>query len=266
MTPKLLIDGRGLVECARWHDGAFWFADWTAGEMLRLAEDGTTQVMARAPGPPLSFDFAADGAMLVVASGETRVLKQRPDGTLAPFAELGGGGLWNEIVVDGRGNAYVNGPKLMLVAPDGRAEAQAEGFAFPNGMAVTPDNATLILAESHAEQLTAFDIAPDGRVSRRRVWAQTPGDHPDGVCVDAAGAVWYADVGRAHCRRVAAGGAVLDDISLDRGGFACVLGGEARRALYITAARWFGMDGMAQMAGTGQVLSVEVATPGAGWP
>jgi len=266
MTPKVLVDGRGLVECPRWHDGRLWFADWTAGEILCLAEDGTVEVMGRAPGPPLSFDFASDGALLVLASGETRLLRQAADGTLQPFADLGEGGLWNEIVVDGRGIAYVNGPRLMRVAPDGRAEAQAEGFAFPNGMAVTTDNQTLILAESHAERLTAFDIDAAGRLSRRRVWAETPGDHPDGVCLDAAGALWFADVGGAHCRRVAEGGKVLDEITLDRGAFACVLGGPDRRTLYITAARWFGMDRMGEMAGTGQVLSVRVETPGVGWP
>lgn len=266
--PKLatLVADRGLVESPRWHDGALWFADWTAGEILRLAEDGPPEVMARAAAPPLSFDFAADGGMLIVGSAERNLLRQTSDGRLEPVAELGPEGVYNEIVVDGRGNAYVNGPRLLLITPDGRAEAQAEGFAFPNGMAVTPDNATLILAESWAERLTAFDIAADGRLSRRRVWAATPGDHPDGLCVDAAGAVWYADVGSRHCRRVAEGGKVLDDVALDRGGFACVLGGPDRKTLFITAATWFGMERMGEMGGTGCIYSATVSVPGAGWP
>jgi sugar lactone lactonase YvrE len=263
LTP--LLAGRGLVESPRWHDGRLWFADWTAGEILRLCDDGRTEVMARAAAPPLSFDFAADGRMLVVASGESRLLRQEADGRLAPFAELGGTG-FNEIVVDGRGAAYVNGPQLVLVTPDGRAEAQGEDFGFPNGMAVTPDNRTLILAESWGERLTAFDIAEDGRLSNRRLWAATPGDHPDGVCLDVEGALWYADVGAKHCRRVAEGGEVLDEIALDRGGFACVLGGPARKTLYITAAQWFGMDRMGEMGGTGRVFSAPVSVAGAGWP
>jgi sugar lactone lactonase YvrE len=263
--PTVLLTGRGLVESPRWHRGRLWFADWTAGEILRLGDDGAAEVVARAAAPPLSFDFAHDGAMLVVASAEGRLLKQAPDGSLKPFAELGGSG-WNEVVVNGRGNAYVNGPQLVLVTPDGRAEAQAEDFAFPNGMAVTPDNRTLILAESWGERLTAFDIGPDGRLSHRRVWAETPGDHPDGVCIDAEGAVWYADVGASHCRRVREGGEVLGEIGLDRGGFACVLGGAERRTLYITAARWFGMDRMGEMGGTGQVLAANAPAAGAGWP
>ena len=263
--PTLILDRRGLVECPRWHDGHLWFADWTAGEILRLASDGTAEVMARAPAPPLSFDFDAEDRLLVVASAAGELLRQEPDGALASVARLGDGGGWNEIVVDGRGNAYVNGPRLVLVTPDGRVSAQADDFAFPNGMAVTPDNATLLIAESHARRLTAFDMAADGSLSGRRVWAELGGP-PDGICIDAIGAVWVADVPNACCRRVREGGEVLDEVRLDRGAFACMLGGPDRRTLYITAARWFGMDRMAEMAGTGQVLSAPAPTAGVGWP
>jgi sugar lactone lactonase YvrE len=263
--PTLLIAGRGLVESPRWHDGALWFADWTAGEILRLRDDGAAEVMARAPAPPLSFDFDAEGRLLVVSSAAGELLRQGADGRLARFARLGEGGGWNEIVVDGRGNAYVNGPQLVRVTPDGRVTPQAADFAFPNGMAVTPDNATLIVAESHARRLTAFDIAADGSLSGRRVWAEMEGP-PDGICIDATGAVWVADVPNACCWRLAEGGEVLDKLVIDRGAFACMLGGPDRRTLYITAARWFGMDRMAEMAGTGQVLSVTAPHAGVGWP
>jgi sugar lactone lactonase YvrE len=262
--PATLVTDRGLVESPRWHDGRLCFADWTAGEILRLGDDGRIEVLARAAAPPLSFDFAADGRMLIVASAAGQLLRREPDGAIRPFAELGGTG-WNEIVVDGRGHAYVNGPKLMLVTPDGRAEAQAEDFAFPNGMAVTPDNRTLICAESWARRLTAFDIGADGRLSHRRVWADLEGP-PDGICIDATGAVWYADVPNAYCRRVREGGEVLGEVKLDRGGFACMLGGAERRTLYITAASWFGMDRMGEMGGTGRVFSVPAPAAGVGWP
>ncbi len=264
-APALLVTDRGLVESPRWHAGRLWFADWTAGEILRLGDGGAAEVVARAAAPPLSFDFAADGRMLIVASAAGQLLRRESDGAIAVFAELGAGGGWNEIVVDGRGNAYVNGSSLVLVTPDGRAEAQAEDFAFPNGMAVTPDNRTLILAESWARRLTAFDIAGDGRLSNRRTWADLEGP-PDGVCIDATGAVWYADVPNACCRRVREGGEVLDEVKLDRGGFACMLGGEDRRTLYITAASWFGMDRMSEMGGTGRVFSVPAPAAGVGWP
>ena len=256
---------RGLVESPRWHDGRLWFADWTAGEILALRPDGYAETVARAAAPPLSFDFAADGRMLIVASGERHLLRREADGTLKPFADLGEAG-WNEIVVDGRGNIYVNGPKLMLITPDGRVEAQDQDFAFPNGMAVTADNRTLILAESHARQLTAFDIAADGRLSGRRVWAALGEGTPDGICIDETGAVWYADVPNRRCQRVAEGGAVLDEVRLDRGGFACMLGGPERSTLYITAASWFGMDRMGEMGGTGRVFSVPAPAAGVGWP
>jgi sugar lactone lactonase YvrE len=263
-APTLLVSGRGLVESPRWHDGRLWFADWTAGEILALDQAGAAQVVARAAAPPLSFDFDAEGRLLIVASAAGQLLRREPDGTIAPFAELGGGG-WNEIVVDGRGNAYVNGPQLVLVTPDGEVQPQAEDFAFPNGMAVTPDNRTLICAESHARRLTAFDVAADGRLSNRRAWAELDGP-PDGVCIDETGAVWYADVPNACCRRVREGGEVIGEVKLDRGGFACMLGGPDRRTLYITAASWFGMDRMNEMAGTGRVFSVPAPAAGVGWP
>ena len=256
---------RGLVESPRWHAGRLWFADWTAGEILTLGDDGGIEVVAKATAPPLSFDFDAEGRMLIVASSAGRLLRREQDGIITSFAEFGAGGGWNEIVVDGRGNAYVNGPQLLLITPNGKVSAQAEQFAFPNGMGVTPDNRTLICAESHARRLTAFDIGTDGRLSGRRVWADLSGP-PDGICIDANGAVWYADVPNAYCRRVREGGEVLDEVALGRGGFACMLGGPDRRTLYITAARWFGMDRMAEMAGTGCVYAVPAPAAGVGWP
>ena len=262
--PRLLVTDRGLVESPRWRDGRLWFADWSAGEILLLGDDGTTSVVARAAAPPLSFDFDAQGRLLIVASLAGQLLRREGDGTIEPFADLGGTG-WNEIVVDGRGNAYVNGPQLLLVTPDGKISVEAADFAFPNGMAVTPDNRTLIFAESHARRLTAFDIAADGHLSGRRTWADLDGP-PDGICIDATGAVWYADVPHAYCRRVREGGQVLDEVKLDRGGFACMLGGPDRRTLYITAASWFGMDRMGEMAGAGRVFSVPAPASGVGWP
>ena len=260
IAPSLLVTGRGLVESPRWHDGHVWFADWTAGEILRLDDDGAAEVIARAAAPPLSFDFAADGRMLIVDSAAGQLLRREADGAIAPFTDLGGAG-WNEIVVDGRGNAYVNGPQLVLVTPGGGVSVQDKDFAFPNGMAVTPDNGALIFAESYARRLIAFDIAADGALSNRHVWADLDGP-PDGICIDATGAVWYADVPNAYCRRVREGGEVLDEVRLDRGGFACMLGGPERRTLYITGARWFGMDRMPENGRHG--LRLERLGPGGG--
>jgi len=138
--------------------------------------------------------------------------------------------------------------------------------AFPNGMAVTPDNATLIVAESYANRLTAFGIAADGTLSNRRVWADLPGDHPDGICLDADGAVWYADVGNRHCVRVAEGGEVLQSIELDRGCFACSLGGPDGRTLFAVTNQWEGTSSVHEAKSAGQVVTVRVPAPAAGWP
>lgn len=186
---------------------------------------------------------------------------------------------WNEIVVDGCGNAYVNGggfdlmagekfaPGIVaLVTPAGSARQVADGIAFPNCMAVTPDNSTLIVAESYAKRLTAFDIAADGSLSNRRVWADLGDGVPDGICIDAEGAVWYADVPKKRCVRVREGGEVLQTVNMDLGCFACMLGGVDKRTLFMVVSEWRGLESTADGARTGQVLTVNVSVPGAGWP
>src|SRR5439155_19338727 len=149
---------------------------------------------------------------------------------------------------------------VALVTPDGSARQVADGVAFPNGMVVTPDNSTLILAESYGGRLTAFDIAADGRLSNRRIWAELAGGPPGGICLDAENAVWYADVPNKRCVRVREGGEVLQTIDLDRGCFACALGGEDRRTLFMLAAEW--PAGFADGARTGRVLVAEAPAPG----
>jgi sugar lactone lactonase YvrE len=202
-----------------------------------------------------------------VSGQEALVLRQEPGGPLVTHADLTGlDSVFNEIVVDGRGNAYVNGGIVAMVRPDGSARQVAGGLEFGNGMAVTPDNSTLIVAESHGNRLTAFDIAADGSLSGRRVWADLGGGFPDGICIDAEGAVWYADVPNKRCVRVRESGAVLQTIDLDRGCFACMLGGPDGRTLFLVAAEWRGMEHMTDGDNTGQVLAVQAPAPRAGWP
>lgn len=263
MRADVLLKGRGLVECPRWHRGELWFADWTSGE-IRVLEDGNqSRLVIPAKAPPLSFDFGPENDLFVIQSGSSSLMRYDGMG-LKEFAALGSGA-WNEILVDAAGRIYVNGPAITLVFPDGSVEKQAEGFQFPNGMALSADGRTLVCAESWAKHLTAFDVAADGRLSNRRIWSELPGP-PDGICFDRQGAIWYADVPNAYCRRVREGGEMLDEVKVDRGAFACMLGGEDRSTLFVTTAQWFGMDKMSQMAGTGQIVSVEVNVAGAGWP
>lgn len=272
---KTLLSNRALVESPRWHGGRLWFADWGSGEIIALdPKSGNYQVIATASAPPLSFDFLPDGRLIVVAAHEQRLLRYESHGQFVTHADLSHMGAgWNEIVIDGRGNIYINGGEadprtgnIDLVTGEGAVRRVARGAAFPNGMAITPDNRTLILAESHGHCLTAFDIDSNGDLSNRRTWADLGDGTPDGICIDAQGSVWYADVPNQCCVRVSEGGVVLKQIPLDRGAFACMIGGDHRKTLYITAARWFGMERMKEMAGSGCILSVDISVEGAGWP
>jgi sugar lactone lactonase YvrE len=271
------MDGIVFGESPRWHAGKIWVSDWGAGTVYSLDAPGKPSVEARADAFPLCFDFLPDGRMLLVAG--TRLLRREADGSLTTHADLAAVAPkgCNDIVVDGRGNAYVNSvgfdfpggefvPGLVvLVTPDGTATHAAGDVAFPNGMAVTADGSTLIVAESYAEQLTAFTIGPDGALTDRRVWAPTPGDHPDGVCVDDTGAVWYADVANAHCVRVREGGEVLDTVDSDRGAFACILSRGEDPQLFVVGQEWGGPDAMGGEP-SGRLVAFPAPAPGAGFP
>jgi len=267
---QILLTGLGFGESPRWHEGRLWFSNWGMQEVVAVDFEGKSQVMVRVPTTlPFCIDWQQDGRLLVVSGRESLLLRQEPNGQLVTHADLRGlsNEGWNEIVVDGRGNVYVNGGPgiIALVAPDGSARQVADGIAFPNGMAVMPDNSTLIIAESHGRRLTAFDISADGSLSNRRVWADVDG-HPDGICIDADQAVWYADVPNKRCVRVREGGEVLQTINVDRGCFACMLGGLDGKTLFIGAAEWHGFAKMMDGLGTGQVLTAQAPAPGVGWP
>jgi sugar lactone lactonase YvrE len=271
---QTLLTGLGFGESPRWHEGRLWFSNWGAQEIVAVDLEGKSEVIVRVPTTiPFCIDWLPDGRLLVVSGREALLLRMEPGGELVTHADLSGlARVWNEIVVDGRGNIYVNGggfdaPGIIaVVIPDGSVRQVADGIAFPNGMAVTPDNKTLIIAESHASRLTAFDIEADGSLSNRRVWAALEGIAPDGICLDAEGAIWYGDVPNKCCARVREGGEVLQTIHLDRGCFACMLGGVNKQTLFMMAAEWRGFEHMADQTRTGQVLTTRAPAPGAGWP
>jgi sugar lactone lactonase YvrE len=282
---RVLLSALGMGESPRWHEDRLWFSDWGTNDLVAVDLDGNSEIMGRGGGGSgWAADWLPDGHMLL--TGEELVRVER-DGSRVRHANLSDVSPfgWSEITVDGRGNVYVDtinfdfadfgdvlasgkAPgKIALVTPDGAREV-ADGLAFPNGMVVTPDNATLIVAESFARRLTAFDIAADGSLSDRRVWADVTGD---GICIDAEGAVWCSDVGPDEgsvCLRVRAGGEVLDRIELDRPCYACMLGGDDGRTLFMVVAKWFGPDRIEELvqAKTGQILTARVAVPHAGWP
>jgi sugar lactone lactonase YvrE len=266
---QVLFSGLAIGESPRWHDGKLWLCNWCTQEIATIDASGTKDVVTRVPTTfPFSIDWLPDGRLLVVSGREAVVLRRESDGSLVTHADLTGiGSIFNEIVVDGRGNAYVNGDDLIALIPASGAPRQvASGVEWGNGMAVTPDNSTLIVAESHGNRLTAYDIAADGSLSPGRVWADLPSGFPDGICIDADGAVWYADVPNKHCVRVGEGGTVLQTVSADRGCFACMLGGDDGTTLFVLAAEWRGMDQIDDQARTGQVIIAVAPAAGAGWP
>ena len=287
-----VITGLGLLESPRWHDGRLWVADWTAGLIRAIDPAGAVQIVVEHHSLPMCFDFLphlpANEGLVLTSSGQRALLRLSAHGTLSRYADLSllSPHGCNDIVIDGRGNTYVNnvnfdfaaGPPAGEPAPgfvalisggvrDGRARVVADDLAFPNGMAVTADNATLIVAESYRHRLTAFDIGADGSLSNRRVWADLGTHSPDGICLDRDGAVWYADVGDRCCVRIADHGEVLERVQLDRGAFACMLGGADGSTLFVVAAHWPGPQHLTDYTEwDGMVVGVPAPAPRAGWP
>jgi sugar lactone lactonase YvrE len=226
---------------------------------------------------PFSIDWLPDGRLIIVSSSDRPVLRQEFDGSLVEHAATDRG--WNEIVVSGQGDIYVNGagfdpmsggtPKpggVTLISASGTVREVADGIAFPNGMAITSDDATLIVADSYGHELIAFDIDADGNLSDRRTWAALGDGVPDGICLDTEGAVWYADVPNRRCVRVREGGEVAQMVPTDRGCFACMLGGPDGSTLFIAAAEWHGFAQMGDQPRTGVVYSVSAPAAHAGRP
>jgi sugar lactone lactonase YvrE len=262
---KLFATGIQMGESPRWHDGRFWMCDWIAGEVLAFDSEGTREVMARVDGLPFSIDWLPDGQLLMTT----------PRGVVIGQAQLpygAAGQPFNEIVVDLAGRAWVDMPGaapwedpkpgiVAVVLPDGTSRNVADDVWFPNGMVVLDDE-KLVVAESHADRLTAWTISDSGELIDRRLWADLgSGSAPDGICADAEGAILYASVPAQRCTRVAEGGEVLDTIDVDRGCFACMLGGDDGRTLFIVA-NHYGAAG----ASDGIVLTRRVTAPHAGRP
>jgi sugar lactone lactonase YvrE len=280
--PRVLLSGLGIPESPRWHDGRLWFCNWIDRQIMASDMDGNAQVMlTREPAShPMgySIDWLPDGRLLTTGD---KIRRQEPDGSMSVVAEQRA----SEIVVDGRGRIYVNGadfdfvagapPKpgyIKLITPDGQLSQVADDIEFPNGMVITPDGRTLIISESFGRRLTAFDIDADGGLSGRRVFAQGLG--PDGITLDAEGAVWV-QTGGFSVVRVADGGEVRQRVELEenRAPFALMLGGQDRRTLFICTAEWHVADGhvanlerLATGPRTGEILALPVEVPGAGRP
>ena len=288
---QLLIDGLHFAEGPRWHDGRLWFSDFYDHAITSVSLDGDVRVEVEIPdgGQSSGLGWLPDGTLLYVSMLD-RALKRVDDGRISLHADLSQIATFhcNDMVVDATGRAYVGNfgfdldsaidtrgipdvladhatAALAIVEPDGSARVGAAELHFPNGAVLTPDGATLIVAETLGMRLTAFDVLPNGDLTNRRVWAELGGRLPDGICLDAEGAVWFANAAAAECVRVAAGGEVLDIVTTTVPCFACMLGGPEGRTLFtLASAASHHREASAERGG--RILVSEVAVPGAGRP
>jgi sugar lactone lactonase YvrE len=291
---QVVLEGYSYLECPRWHDGRLWVSDFYTEQVVATDGRGGTEVIAEVPGQPSGLGFLPDGRALVVSMRDHRILLREDSGTLVEHANLSGSvaGVLNDMVVDGQGRAYVGNfgfdlmggapiryTTLERVDPDGTVTTVAEDLGFPNGMVILPGG-VLVVAETFAGRLSAFDIGEDGALGNRRVWAQF-GDPPatedvgeavgllavapDGICADAEGAIWVADALHARVVRVREGGEVVDEIPTGLGVFACMLGGDDGRTLFLCAAPSFA-EHERRPVREAQLLAVRVDVPHAGLP
>ena len=275
-----LLDGLTFPEGPRWHDGRLWFSDFYTQRVVAVDPGGRAETMLEVPQRPSGLGWTPEGALLVVSMLDRRVLRVE-NGATRVLADLSAvaTGPCNDMVVDGRGRAYVGNfgydrhkgepPRttcLARVDPDGRITRAAEDLFFPNGTVITPDGRTMIVGETQGHRLTAFDVAPDGTLSNRRVWAQfEDAVFPDGICLDAEGAIWVSDARGSALLRVREGGKVDGTVSTgSRYAFACMLGGADRRTLFVCTSTGSG-PGMADKR-DGAIETVRVSVPGAGLP
>ncbi|HZZ89787.1 MAG TPA: SMP-30/gluconolactonase/LRE family protein [Caulobacteraceae bacterium] len=282
MARKLetVLDGLAFPEGPRWHDGRLWFSDMHAHEVVAMTPEGERETIFSHTGPVSGLGWLPDGRMLVVSMVDMQLLRIEADGRAVVHGDLSSiaTGRCNDMVVDADGRAYVGNfgfdypegevkpAKLARVDPDGKVSVAADDLVFPNGAIITPDDKTLVVGESFAGRLTAYDIDGRGGLSNRRVWAQLPqGAVPDGACLDAEGAIWVASPTTSDVIRIKEGGEVLETIKADQGAFACMLGGEDRRTLYVLTASSSIPEECAANR-TGRIEAVRVEAPGAGLP
>ncbi len=269
-----------FTEAPRWHAGRLWFSDFYSHRVIAIGPAGTAETIVTVPAQPSGLGWRPDGTLLIVSMLDRKLMRLAGTGLelVADLSHLAGGPC-NDMVVDRAGRAYVGNfgfdryqgeaerpATLACIAPDGTVSAAAEGLHFPNGTVITPDGGTMIIAETMGQRLTSFRVAADGTLHDRRVFADLPGHFPDGICLDAEGAIWIADARGPDLLRVRQGGEIVDRIALPEGRFAyaCMLGGTDRRDLYVSTAPGTGPAIAEQRQGGIDVVRVSV--PGAGLP
>lgn len=279
--PEVLLDGLAFGEGPRWHEDRLWFSDMHKDRVEAVGLDGESEVIVEVPQRPSGLGWLPDGRLLVVSMVDRKLLRLDDDG-LTEVADLSQIATWhcNDMVVDAQGRAYIGnfgwdiesepalqpvGAALTRVTPDGEMSIVAHDLIFPNGTVITPDGKTLIIGETFAGRLSAFDIDRDGSLSGRRDFAALPGIAPDGICLDAEGAVWVSCPVSGRVVRVKDGGEITHDIEVDTLAFACMLGGPQRKHLFICTAK-HSTSAACRAEHTGRIEVLEVDVPGAGLP
>lgn len=277
---KILVDGLTFPEGPRWHDGRLWFSDFYSHRVIAVDPAGKAETIVQVPQMPSGLGWLPDGSLLVVSMLDRKLMRFAA-GVLSEYADLSGlaTGPCNDMVVDAQGRAYVGNfgydrfkgePErtacLIRVDPDRSVSVATVELLFPNGTVITPDGKKLIVAETLGQALTIFDIAEDGSLENRGVFGQMPEMFPDGICLDAEGAVWFSNPRKGYVARVFEGGRIdrRIDLAAGRGAYACMLGGADGRTLFICTNSGSGPD-MATKT-DGRIETIRVDVPGAGWP
>jgi sugar lactone lactonase YvrE len=280
LEPRTIADGFAFPECPRWRDGLLWFSDQHDCKVHVLTPEGRSVETFDVPGRPSGLGWLPNGDLLIVSMLERRLYRRR-DGVLSVFAELSSlhPGQSNDMVIDAAGRAYVGNigydfhggeefrpTVIALVTPDGAISVAADDVACPNGSVITPDGKRLIVAESFGLRLMEFDIADDGELVDRRVFADLGGLVPDGICLDADGCVWVAVPYAGAAHRVAPGGEVVDKVMIPGGtAYACMLGGADGRDLFLACATGHDPHETVKVR-TGRIDIARAPAPRAGWP
>jgi sugar lactone lactonase YvrE len=279
LKTTILAEGFLFPEGPRWHEDKLWVSDMQSRWVATVDLQGKTEKIVEVPGSPSGLGWLPDGRLLVVSMTDRRLLRLDPEG-LSEAADLSRLASFhcNDMVVDRRGRAYIGNfgfdfaarapvspAEIVLVNPEGQARVVSDGLLFPNGTVITPDGQTLIVAETFGHRLTAFDLEPDGALSHRRVWADLEGAFPDGICLDAEGAIWVAAPEPGEVRRIRERGLVTHRVKVSTRPYACMLGGPERRTLLVcTAESAVPGRGRGRVGGRIEILEVEV--PGDGLP
>lgn len=276
---KVLLSGLCFPEGPRWHDGKLYFSDMHAHQVMTVDMEGRSAIVAEVPAWPSGLGWLPDGRLLVVSMTDRRLLRLDPDG-LKEAADISGLASFhcNDMVVDGKGRAYIGNfgydllggapakpAEIVMVTPEGTARVVARDLEFPNGTVITADGKTLVVGESFGHRLTAFEVREDGSLANRRVWADLGKAVPDGIVLDAEGAIWVAAPMSSEVLRVKEGGEVAERIKTETMAVACMLGGADRRTLFVLTCGSLEPDECRAQRG-GRIAMTTVEVPGAGWP